>query len=59
MDFVDDAEVSDADPISFFNRKHGASRRALVNGEVVDNLVSLVMLVAAMVTLNNTTTTYD
>ena len=37
MDLVDDAEVSDSDPISFFNREHGASRRAGIVSEGVDN----------------------
>ena len=27
MDFVDDSEVSDPDPVPFFDREHGASRR--------------------------------
>ena len=37
MDLVDDAKVSDPDPISFFDREHGASRRARIVGEGVDN----------------------
>ena len=38
MDLVDDAKVSDPDPISFFDREHGASRRARIIGEGDDRL---------------------
>ena len=37
MDLVDDAKVSDADPISFFDLEYGASRRTGIAGEGVDN----------------------
>ena len=37
MDLIDDAEVSDSDPISFFDREHRAPRRTRIVGEGVDN----------------------
>ena len=36
MDLVDDAEVSDPDPISFFDREHRASRRTGIVGQGYD-----------------------
>ena len=33
MDLVDDAEVTYADPVAFFDREHGASRRTGILGE--------------------------
>ncbi len=37
MDLVDDAEVSDPDPVSFFDLEHGASGRTRIVGQGVDN----------------------